>query len=48
MDTEITIELRILRDQVSKAAACLRAFDAAPEVDKQHLVSLALKLLDED
>lgn len=41
-------ELRILRDQVSKAAACLRAFQAANDIDRQHLVSLALTLLEED
>lgn len=41
-------ELRILRDQVGKAVACLRAFEAANATDKTHLVALALKLLEED
>jgi transcriptional regulator with XRE-family HTH domain len=47
-DSSAETELRILRDQVGKAAACLRAFETANATDKTHLVTLALKLLEED
>jgi hypothetical protein len=47
-DDLLATELRILRDHVAKAAACLRAVESANEIDQRNLVSLALSLLEEN
>lgn len=48
MDNLLATELRILKNQVAKASACLRAVETANEIDKRNLISLALSILEED
>ncbi|PXX42038.1 hypothetical protein [Undibacterium pigrum] len=47
MNELLSTELGILRDQVAKVSACLRATATANEVDKKNLIHLALSILEE-
>lgn len=47
MNELLSTELRILKDQVAKVSACLRATETANEIDKRNLISLALSILEE-
>jgi plasmid maintenance system antidote protein VapI len=41
-------ELSVLKEQVRRAAACLRAYGTAESADRETLVGLALSLLEEE
>ena len=47
-DDLLSTEIRILRANNAKAAACLRAFETANSKDKENLVALALSLLEDE